>query len=212
MNQLTICPTITAESSSSYTLQMNRVTPFAGRIHIDLADGLLAPRKLIDLDKLWWPGNITVDFHIMYQRPFELTDLILVEHPQLAIVQAEAEGDFQTFASKMHQHGIEVGVALLAKTGVSVIQPALDMIDHVLIFSGNLGYQGGGQLNEVLLQKARILRQLKPTLEIGWDGGVNDQNISHLKSGGLDVINVGSYIQTADDPQKAYTKLWSLIN
>ncbi len=70
----------------------------------------------------------------------------------------------------LHDAGIEVGIALLPTTVVDTIVPALDMIDHVLIFSGNLGFQGG-QANLALLSKAQKLRSLKPSLEIGWDGG-----------------------------------------
>jgi pentose-5-phosphate-3-epimerase len=41
-------------------------------------------------------------------------------------------------------------------------------------------------------------------LEIGWDGGVTDQNISQLAFAGVDVFNVGGFIQKAEDPEKAF--------
>ncbi|MGH7142228.1 MAG: hypothetical protein ACREF5_02010 [Candidatus Saccharimonadales bacterium] len=211
MTKATICPTVTAEDTKTYNKQMNVIMPFAGRIHIDVADGQLAPRRLIDLDRLWWPGNVTVDIHVMYKEPFEHTELIIVQHPQLVIVHAEADGDFLTFANRMHQHGIEVGVALLPPTRVEMIQPALSNIDHVLVFSGNLGYQGDSQVNLGLLKKVKTLRELKPTVEIGWDGGVNSQNVQSLAEAGVDVINVGGFIQNAADPKQIYSTLESLV-
>lgn len=203
----TICPTVTAETAADYQVQLEKVAAFAGRLHIDLADGALAPRKLIDPDKLWWPGNKIIDLHVMYQRPFEHTDLFIAQHPNLVIVHAEAEGDFTAFAEKLHYHGIEVGVALLPQTGVQIVAPAIQLIDHLLIFSGNLGYQGGSQADLSLLVKVKRARSLKPSLEIGWDGGVNPDNARQLAAGGVDVLNAGGFIQHAADPARAYAIL-----
>lgn len=208
---VSIVPTVTASEPHAYREQMERLEQFAGRLHIDAADGVLAPRKLIDLDRLWWPGNVLVDVHLMYEQPFEHTELIQALHPQLIIVHAEAKGDFFGFAYQMHLHGIEVGVALLPETPVSRIKPALGSIDHVLVFSGNLGYQGGSKADLALLEKVNELRKLKPTLEIGWDGGVNDQNAKQLAEGGVDVLNVGGFVHSAEDPANAYAKLKEVI-
>jgi ribulose-phosphate 3-epimerase len=210
MSQAVICPTITAANPRDYNEQMDRVTAFAGRLHLDVADGQLAPRKLMDIEQLWWPGNVSVDLHVMYQQPFQYTELFIVQHPELVIVHAEADGDFGAFANRMHHHGIEVGVALLPETSVDTIMGALVDIDHVLIFSGNLGYQGGSEADISLVKKARALKALKPSVEIGWDGGVNDQNIRTLIDGGVDVVNVGSYIQQSSNAQQAYAKLKAL--
>jgi ribulose-phosphate 3-epimerase len=208
----TICPTITAEEPHGYRAQVERIEPFAIRWHIDVADGDLAPRKLIDLDKLWWPGNVQVDLHVMYQNPEAHLELFIVQHPRLIIIQAEADGDFDNWADTLHRHGIEVGVALLPQTPVSLLAGALDKIDHVLIFSGNLGYQGGSHADFGLLEKVRELRQLKPQLEIGWDGGVNDENAGQLVAAGVDVLNVGGFIHEAHNAGAAYAKLVSEVS
>lgn len=182
---------------------MERVATFTLRVHIDLSDGSLAPNQLIDLDKVWWPGGVRADLHAMLSDPFEHVELYRVLGPQLVIVHAEAQGDFATFADAMHHHGIETGVALLPETDVELIAPGLDMIDHVMIFSGNLG-SFGGQADLGLLAKVKRLRELKPTLEIGWDGGINTTNARLLAAGGVDVLNVGGFIQRSQNPAEAY--------
>jgi ribulose-phosphate 3-epimerase len=206
----TICPTVTARDASEYRNQMNRIAPFATRIHIDLADGIFTPVKLLSLDQVWWPGGVRADLHMMHQKPFEHTKLYLSLAPQMVIVHAEAEGDFIAFADTMHKHGIEVGVALKAETPVELIRPALKWIDHVLIFSGNLGHFGG-QADTGLLTKSLLLRQLKPQLEIGWDGGINDQNAQVLARGGVDVLNTGGFIHHAAQPAAAYQALYKQV-
>lgn len=202
----TISPTILAGTPEEYRRQVERISTFATRIHIDLADGQFAPTRTIAVDQVWWPGGIRADLHVMYQKPFEHYKTYLSLGPQMIIVHAEAEGRFVPFAELMHRHGIEVGVALKPESPVELIRPALEWIDHVLIFSGNLGHFGG-QADLALVDKARLLRRLKPGLEIGWDGGINNNNAQTLARGGIDVLNVGGYIQHAADPRMAYGSL-----
>jgi ribulose-phosphate 3-epimerase len=206
----TICPTVTAENAHVYRAQIERIAGFAHRIHIDLSDGVLAPRKLLELDKVWWPGGVRADLHVMLERPFDHVDLYRALGPQMVIVHAEAEGDFIEFGETLHRHGMETGVALLQDTPVETILPALDLIDHVLIFSGNLG-SFGGVADMKLLDKVAKLKAAKPGLEIGWDGGINADNVRRLAEGGVDVLNVGGYIQRSDDAAKAYEQLCGLV-
>lgn len=202
---VSICPAILTDDPAVYKLQVEQSLDYAHRLHIDLSDGVFAPQRLIPIDDVWWPGGVRADLHVMYQRPFDHVEALVALAPQLIIVHAEAEGDFLKFADTLHAHGIETGVALLPETPVNAIQPALPLIDHVLIFSGKLGHFGG-HADLDLLGKARQLKEIKPTLEIGWDGGVNDQNAAELAHGGVDVLNAGGYLH-GKDPANAYAKL-----
>lgn len=202
----TICPAVTAATPDEFRKQIEKATAVAVRLHLDVSDGLLTPSKLIEIEELWWPGNARADIHVMYKRPFEHAALLLNLRPQLIIVHAEAEGDFVTFAKKAHSQGVEVGVALQQDTQPEVLQQALEYIDHVLIFSGKLGYFGGA-VDLTLLEKAQRLRTMKPQLEIGWDGGVKPENVRQLADGGIDVINSGGFFQQSGDPHEAYQSL-----
>jgi ribulose-phosphate 3-epimerase len=208
---VTICPTVTAETPDEYMQQMQRVEPFATRIHVDITDGDFAPRKLVNFDQVWWRGNRTIDLHVMHRYPLDHREIILAMQPRLVIVHAEAEGNLMGFLDLMHRHGIEVGLALLQRTKVEDVAPALAAIDHLLIFSGNLGYQGGSEADLDLLSKVQKAKDANPRLEIGWDGGVNDSNIKALVDGGVEVISVGGFIQHSDDPAAAYAKLKSIV-
>lgn len=205
----TICPTVTVDEESKYAPHLNLISNFAGRIHIDLADGKFTPNKLISIDDIWWPSNITVDLHVMYQKPMDYLNQLMVLGPELIIVHAEAEVKIKYLSEILHSHGIELGVALLRDTPVEKIQSDLSNIDHVLIFAGNLGFYGG-HADLKLLDKVKALKFIKPTLEIGWDGGINDENIKALAEGGVDVANVGGFIANSDDPEAAYAKLEKL--
>jgi ribulose-phosphate 3-epimerase len=201
-----ICPAILAPSADDFRKQIERVTPAAVRLHIDLSDGEFTPSKTVRIDEVWWPGGMHADLHVMYKKPFDHATMLLDLRPQLIIVHAEAEGDFLAFAERAHRQGVEVGVALQPQTAISVIKPALKYIDHILIFSGDLG-SFGGKADLSHLSKATELRELKPQLEIGWDGGVSADNARQLVEGGVDVLNSGGFIQKAEDPFAAFQLL-----
>lgn len=202
-----ICPTITAYSPQEYKQQMEKVAGFAHRIQIDLTDGRFTKEKTVEPEHAWWIAGVKADIHLMYKDPWPAAQIVMEHKPNLIIVHAEAEGNFGPFAELCHSRGVSVGVALLQDTPAQTLLPSLDNIDHVLIFSGNLGYQGGSQANFGLLDKIKALKDRKPSLEIGWDGGINDQNISQLVFGGVDVLNVGGFIQKSPDPAHAYKTL-----
>ncbi len=201
-----ICPSILASDSEQYHQQMARVAHFAERIQIDLTDGEFAKSPTVKPADAWWPVGVKADLHLMYRQPDAAVDVILEHEPNLIIVHAEADGEFISFAERCRRLGVKAGVALLPQTPASAILSALDKIDHVLIFSGDLG-RYGGHANLDLLHKVQTLKSRRPDLEVGWDGGINDQNISRLAGGGIDVFNVGGYLQDAPDPEKAYHAL-----
>lgn len=207
-----ICPTITASTPHEYRAQLERVQPLSKRLHIDLADGTFASPRSVGLHQVHWPGGHEIDLHVMYQHPLRYLKTIRKLKPQLVILHAEAEGDFAPMARKLHACGIAVGLALLPNTTVTAIKPALGELDHLLIFSGNLGHQGGSKADMSLLEKVRQVRALKPELEIGWDGGVNADNVRTLFDAGVDVLDVGGFIQHADDPAMAYATLKTLAD
>src|SRR3989344_7067360 len=201
-----VCPSILASDENEYRQQIEKVAHFAHRIQIDLTDGKFAPRQTVKPEQAWWPVGIKADFHLMYEDPFPAVKVILEHQPNMVIVHAEAKGSFEVFEQYCHNRNVKVGVALLPKSGPETIAGALQKIDHVLIFSGNLG-QYGGHANLDLLRKIHFLKDRAPEIEIGWDGGINQQNISQLAAGGGDVFNVGGFIPEAKDPERAFRAL-----
>lgn len=204
-----ICPTVTAYSIAEYRQQLERIQSFARRIHLDFMDGEFAPVKSVGLEEIWWQKGPMIDFHIMYQKPLEYLETVIRMQPHLVVIHAEADNAAE-FLKKMQSLGIKRGLALLQGTSVQSIAPLLPMLDHVLIFSGDLGHFGG-TVDLSLLDKAKELKSLKPGLEIGWDGGIKDSNAAELAAGGVDVLNVGGYIQKAEDPEDAYDTLEAVL-
>jgi ribulose-phosphate 3-epimerase len=204
-----VCPTVLAGSEDDFAAQFERIEPFAKRVQIDLGDGEFTTAT-VPLEKVWWPKGIVADIHLMYKRPLEFIETLVSLAPSLVIVHAEAEGDLVGMLQHLQTCGISPGVAILQTTPISKIEQLLTVADHALIFSGSLG-SFGGRADLALLEKVEQIRTLRPDIEIGWDGGANEENVVRLTMGGIDVINVGGAIQKADDPQAAYDRLVAKI-
>lgn len=202
-----VTPSVTAKTSAQFKLQIGRVAGFANRLHIDVADGDFAPAT-VPIEQCWWPVNVTADLHVMYQQPWRYWESIIAAEPRLIIVHAEADlEDFVARATQLHTMGFAIGLAFLQATAIKAVpKQYFKHIDHVLIFSGDLGHFGG-TADLSLLDKVSAIHKLAPQIEIGWDGGVNEANIAEIASHGVDVITAGGFIQKASDPLQAYLEL-----
>ena len=208
-----IVPTITAYDVHEYRLQMERVTPFALRIHIDLMDGVFAPTKSPDITSLWLPEKIICDVHLMYQHPHHQLRKLLNLNPHMVIVQAEASpSSVDEFIKHIKKTKVKVGISLLPETDAndSRVTALIKKAEYVLIFSGHLGYHGG-KADMSLLSKISEIKAINPKVEIGWDGGINEENAEEMSKTGIDVLNVGGAIHKANDPFGAYKDLSVLV-
>ena len=201
-----ICPTVTAFDPHEFREQIERVAPFASRVHIDLMDGVFAPTRSPSLEQIWWPHTMRADLHLMYKKPMEYLDTIIKLNPRLVIIHCEADVEHMRFAAELHKENILAGLAILQDTPVEDTYKVMHSFDQLLVFSGDLGHHGG-KADQALLDKVAKIRKYHPTAEIAWDGGINDQNAKALVDGGVDILNVGGFIQKSDDPQDAYAKL-----
>lgn len=206
-----ICPTVLASDTSAFTTQIELAASLSNRLQIDLMDGDFAEPQSVSLAQVWWPEAVQADIHLMYRRPAEQLESLVSLQPGLVILHAEADGNLAGVIAHLKKFDIKTGLALLASTEPSAVADLLQLVDHVLIFSGDLG-KFGGQADLDLLTKIDQIRAIKPGVEIGWDGGANAANVKQLAAAGVDVINVGSAIQRTDNPKAAYANMVSEIS
>ena len=144
-------------------------------------------------------------------QTFRNLDTILKLSPSLCILHAEASEDLLPTFEALKQAGIKVGVALLPSTYPGNVKQYIEAADHVLIFAGHLGMQGG-QADLMQMEKIALVRNMKSEVEIGWDGGANINNVRALAHADLDVINVGAAISNAPNPAEAFHELVAEID
>lgn len=201
-----ICPTVTAFDKAEYNRQMHVVKAFATRVHIDLMDGDFAPTVSPSLDDVWWPHELEADIHLMYRRPMDYLEQLKALRPRMVIIHNEADVHHMHFAAELHTADIEVGLAILHDTPIEYAEQIMHSFDQILIFSGDLGHHGG-TADMSILDKVAYVRHHHPNAEIAWDGGINAANARQLIDAGVEVLNVGGFIQKSDNPAAAYAKL-----
>lgn len=206
-----IVPTILAETVDDYKATVERLHPFAKRVHIDLTDGEFAPTFTVGVNQLWWPEEWEVDIHAMVAHPSQYVNAFIQMKPRTVIFHAETSDDLLPIIQQLKSVGIKAGVALLKPTVPSSVHDYIENADHVLVFSGDLGHYGG-KASLMQLEKVRLIRNIHPEVEIGWDGGANTENAFSLVQGGVDVVNCGGAINKAQDPAAAYRQLVDEIN
>ena len=206
-----IAPAILAETPEDYKLKIERIHTFVERVHIDVCDGEFAPTFTVGAAQVWWPQGWVVDIHAMVARPSEHLETLISLKPHMIIFHVEAQEDLVPVLQHVKKFGIKAGIALLRSTVPNTVEAAIKEADHVMIFTGELG-KYGGTASLMQLEKVRLIRALHPTVEIGWDGGVNLENAYSLAQGGVDVLNVGGTLANAEDPQATYKALVDEIN
>ena len=206
-----ITPAILAENAAQYKEQVDRITGFAERVHIDISDGEFAPTLTVSIPELWAPEGWTIDIHAMINNVEEYVPKLIALRPHMIIIHAEATGDVKTALMQIRQAGIMAGLALLKPTVPRTVEEFIKLADHVMIFSGELGHFGG-TASLMQLEKIRLIKSINSNVEIGWDGGVLVDNAYSLVQGGVDVLNVGGVIQKSSDPHAIFSKLQQEIN
>lgn len=201
-----VCPTILAKDKRDYKIQIDKISSFARRIQIDLKDNIFALGESIALNQIWWLDAMEADIHIMYQNPQDYLQTLINLKPSMVIVHAESTCDIPKFAADLRNKNIKTGLAILQSTTIEEVSYIFPHVQHLLIFSGDLGHFGG-KADLSLTQKIAQAKAIHKYLEIGWDGGINVDNAAQLATAGVDVLNVGGAIQNAVNPEDAYATI-----
>ncbi len=211
IREVSIVPTILVNNKKDFRTQVETINAFTRRVQIDITDGVFAPTETLDITNIWWPKGWETDLHLMVSRPSEQLETIFKLSPSLCIFHAETNENLLPVFEELKKHEIKTGVALLPSTYPGHVKSYIEAADHVLIFAGQLGVQGS-QADLLQMEKIALVRNIKPELEIGWDGGANMTNIRALAHTDVDVIDVGSALSTADNPAEMYAQLVAEID
>ncbi len=201
-----VAPTILATSPEEYAERIDRVKPFAKRLHIDVCDGVFINTKTVGLSQVYDIDSIPFDLHLMMMHPEGQFENICALRPNLVIVHFEAEVDRESLFRQLRAVEIRVGLAINPETTVEQVRDILPALDHLLVFTGRLGHNGG-EFRTDCLDKIGQARAINPNLEIAVDGGVDQETGRLAMNAGADLLDCGSFIHDATDPEIAYVAL-----
>jgi ribulose-phosphate 3-epimerase len=109
----------------------------------------------------------------------------------------EAAGDIPALIDAIHDAGMRACIAIKPSTPVDCVLPYLDMVDMILVMTVQPGF-GGQAFMADMMCKVRRIREMRPTLDIQVDGGLNLQTIDIAAEAGANCIVTGAVFRTAD--------------
>jgi ribulose-phosphate 3-epimerase len=201
-----VAPTILASTPEDYAARINRVKPFAKRLHIDVCDGVFIDTKTVGLAQVYDIDGVPFDLHLMMTHPEGQVENIVALQPHLVIVHFEAECDRDDIFKQLRELDIQVGLAINPETTIEQVKDILPDIDHLVVFTGRLGHNGG-EFRVDCLDKIGEARAINPNLEIAVDGGVNQETGRKAIEAGANLLDCGSFIHDSPDPEIAYIAL-----
>lgn len=170
---------------------------FGAAVQASLRDSLQNERRFIDT-------------HLMVSCPDRQIGFFASSGSDMITFHAESQSDIDHTVNKIHRAGLMAGLAIKPSTPVEAVMPFLEKLEMVLVMTVEPGYGGQGFLSYTLPKIAAIRKkadEIKPSLMIEVDGGINEETAPLVKNAGADVLVSGTYLFGANYMKDAIESL-----
>ncbi|XGI84111.1 ribulose-phosphate 3-epimerase [Halorutilales archaeon Cl-col2-1] len=198
-----IAPSLLSADFSHLADEVEKVEE-ADMLHLDVMDGHFVPNITFGplvLDSLDPVTNLSFDTHLMIENPDDYISEFADSGADTLTVHEEACVHLHRTVQRIHDAGMDAGVAINPATPATVLDEVLSEIDRVLVMSVNPGF-GGQEFLPGVLDKVEEIDS-KSDVEIEIDGGVGVGNARDCVEAGVDVLVSGSSIFGSDNPAEA---------
>lgn len=206
-----VVPAILTDDPSSLDKMLRQAENFTDYVQIDIMDGHFVPSKSITWEHIAGLSiNLKWEAHLMVAHPEEYLEGFKHAGASRIVFHHEATTSPQKVISLVRNLELEVGLAINPETAVPAVAPFINEVDSILLLTVTPGFYGSKFIPEVM-DKVAELRNIRPEIEIGVDGGIKESNIAEIASTGVDYICVGSAVFLQPDPAESYRRLQSLV-
>lgn len=156
--------------------------------------------------------NYFIDTHLMVANPDRQIGFFANSGSNMITFHAESQSDIDHTVNKIHRAGLMAGLAIKPSTPVDTVMPFLEKLEMVLVMTVEPGYGGQGFLSYTLPKITQIRKradQVKPSLMIEVDGGINEETAPLVISAGANVLVSGTYLFGASYMKDAVEKIRS---
>jgi ribulose-phosphate 3-epimerase len=200
-----IAPSILSADFACLGNDIERITPEADLLHVDVMDGhfvpnlTLGPPVVASLNRC---TDLYLDCHLMMTNPGDYLGAFAEAGADSCSVHVELDG-VADLITQMRDLRIHVGLAVNPETPFEEAAPFLERIDMLLIMTVHPGFGGQHFMSEVVA-KVRQARQeldrrsLSVSLEV--DGGIDPHTVREVARAGADTFVAGSAIFGQADP------------
>jgi len=203
-----LAPSILSADFSQLAAEVERVTPEADLLHVDVMDGHFVPNLTIGppvVKSLRPRTDLYLDCHLMVDNPGELLDDFAAAGADGITVHVEL-GDPRPLIARIRELGVRVGLTHNPDTPLDAVEPYLEEIDTLLFMSVFPGFGGQAFIPSVLEKVAearRLVDERGLPVELEIDGGIGPATARQAVEAGADILVAGSAIFHADDPLAA---------
>jgi ribulose-phosphate 3-epimerase len=168
--------------------------------HIDVMDGQFVPNLSMGpfiVAACREATSLPLDVHLMIKTPENLLRAFANAGADRLTVHVEAVEDLEKTLLTIREMGLRASIALSPDTPVEAIEPALFMVDMVLVMTVYPGYSGQEFLPEMLPkihQVRMMLDEVNPHATIQVDGGINTHTLPLTLGAGAQVFVAASAI------------------
>ncbi len=197
---------------------LNRITPLADILHIDVADGHFAPSLLFFPDlvaKIRAETATPIHVHLMVADAVLLSQIDQFAEAGADLVSLHVENAAVADAAldRIAGHGIASGMVLRVETPVEQASRWLDRLDFLTLLGTAIGVKGQGldpTAGDRLRSAGRLIAATGRRIVLAADGGIRDTTVPILRAAGAETVVLGSLAFGAQDLGARMTWLHSL--
>jgi ribulose-phosphate 3-epimerase len=177
--------------------------------HIDVMDGVFCPQLTVgpSFIKAVASTGVLVDAHLMVEDPLRMLPEVVDAGAGIVTVHAESGRHPHRALQELTRLSAGMqpvirGYAINPGTPVQAIEPALELIDLVLVLAVNPGWPGQAPAANTARRIAavrEISRMADHPILVGVDGGVTLANAAEVAGWGADLVVSGSAIFDGKD-------------
>lgn len=202
-----VIPGIQTNNTKAAQDKLDKLAEFATCIHIDVCDGRFVNNLTIGAAEiLQLKTNLDFNLHLMVKFDGEqILDFVKTAAKTLIFYPKTAPSP-ETTISQIKAGGKQVGIALDPQDTVESVQNFLTQADLALVLAVPSGF-AGQKFQLGVLPKISQIRQIKPQIKIGVDGGINIETVKLAAVGGADFVVANTAIW---DARTAEVGFWAL--
>lgn len=190
-----IIPSIASANMLCLGEEIKKIETY-GYMHLDIEDGNFSPYITFGtelIEKIAAVTDMELDAHLMVTNPLDYIEpLVESGVTSIAFHLEAARYPFQCI-ERIHALGAKAGVALNYKTRAEELEPYLEVMDYILLQTGETG-DPDLAFRPYTYDKVKWIRNTLQSIPIWVDGGVTKEMLPRLEKAGVSAAIMGRSI------------------